>query len=204
MLRGLVASAFTQLELMESVVIPCLSPCLHCRWSPGALVCHMPGPLETTRVILPAVWQTCHQVRSLHACEAAQVGDRCTAAASWKAHVDGGQRLTRQYGGDVCCVKAVCGSPFISPPVPAGSPYLRARDSYPLGRVRTPLARPDLLEFLQLDGLLFDLKVGNTGTKRSGDDVFRTQCVAHLCAAVRCLTSTTPKRQAAHANAIEL
>ncbi|GJP52877.1 hypothetical protein CLOM_g11963 [Closterium sp. NIES-68] len=39
------------------------------------------------------------------------------------------------------------------------SPYLRARDSYPLGRVRTPLARPDLVHMLQLDGLLFNLKV---------------------------------------------
>ncbi|CAI5527829.1 unnamed protein product, partial [Closterium sp. Naga37s-1] len=37
--------------------------------------------------------------------------------------------------------------------------YLRARDSYPLGRVRTPLARPDLVHMLQLDGLLFNLKV---------------------------------------------
>ena len=45
------------------------------------------------------------------------------------------------------------------PSLPAGTPYLRARDSYPLGRVRTPLARPDLLAFLQMDGLLFDLKV---------------------------------------------
>ncbi|CAI5525620.1 unnamed protein product [Closterium sp. Naga37s-1] len=39
------------------------------------------------------------------------------------------------------------------------SVYLRARDSYPLGRVRTPLARPDLVHMLQLDGLLFNLKV---------------------------------------------
>ncbi|CAI5937712.1 unnamed protein product [Closterium sp. NIES-64] len=39
------------------------------------------------------------------------------------------------------------------------SAYLRARDSYPLGRVRTPLARPDLVHMLQLDGLLFNLKV---------------------------------------------
>eukprot|EP00850_Spirogloea_muscicola_P006980 SM000034S12734 [mRNA] locus=s34:482360:484600:- [translate_table: standard] len=38
-------------------------------------------------------------------------------------------------------------------------PYLRARDSYPMGRVRTPLARPDLVSFLELDGLLFKLKV---------------------------------------------
>lgn len=38
-------------------------------------------------------------------------------------------------------------------------PYLRARDSYPLGRVRTPLARPDLFHFLELDGHVYNLKV---------------------------------------------
>eukprot|EP00271_Cylindrocystis_brebissonii_P000910 TRINITY_DN1109_c0_g1_i1.p1 TRINITY_DN1109_c0_g1~~TRINITY_DN1109_c0_g1_i1.p1 ORF type:complete len:412 (+),score=26.99 TRINITY_DN1109_c0_g1_i1:415-1650(+) len=38
-------------------------------------------------------------------------------------------------------------------------PYVRSRDSFPLGRVRTPLARPDLVNLQQLDGHLFRLKV---------------------------------------------
>ena len=37
--------------------------------------------------------------------------------------------------------------------------YVRSRDSYPLGRTRTPLARPDLIHMLNLDGRLFSLKV---------------------------------------------
>lgn len=36
---------------------------------------------------------------------------------------------------------------------------MRARDSYPLGRVRTPLARPDLVNMIHLDGVLYRLKV---------------------------------------------
>eukprot|EP00850_Spirogloea_muscicola_P021780 SM000261S09979 [mRNA] locus=s261:147798:150152:- [translate_table: standard] len=40
----------------------------------------------------------------------------------------------------------------------AGS-YLRARDPFPMGRIRTPLARPDLVSLALFDGILYDLKV---------------------------------------------
>eukprot|EP00850_Spirogloea_muscicola_P009691 SM000055S18225 [mRNA] locus=s55:115432:117493:+ [translate_table: standard] len=37
--------------------------------------------------------------------------------------------------------------------------YLRARDPFPMGRIRTPLARPDLVSLALFDGILYDLKV---------------------------------------------
>ena len=43
--------------------------------------------------------------------------------------------------------------------LPSDTIYVRSRDSYPLGRLRTPLARPDLIHMLYLDGRLFSLKV---------------------------------------------
>lgn len=41
----------------------------------------------------------------------------------------------------------------------SGGPYVRSRDSFPLGRIRTPLARPDIVNMIHLDGHLFHLKV---------------------------------------------
>eukprot|EP00897_Mesotaenium_endlicherianum_P007667 jgi/Mesen1/6929/ME000036S06257 len=37
--------------------------------------------------------------------------------------------------------------------------YFRARDPFPMGRVRTPLARPDLTSLALFDGVLYNLKV---------------------------------------------
>eukprot|EP00270_Netrium_digitus_P016104 TRINITY_DN5731_c0_g1_i1.p1 TRINITY_DN5731_c0_g1~~TRINITY_DN5731_c0_g1_i1.p1 ORF type:complete len:342 (-),score=78.29 TRINITY_DN5731_c0_g1_i1:116-1009(-) len=37
--------------------------------------------------------------------------------------------------------------------------YLRARDPFPMGRIRTPLARPDLVNLAMFDGVLYNLKV---------------------------------------------
>ena len=37
--------------------------------------------------------------------------------------------------------------------------YVRARDPFPMGRVRTPLARPDLDSLALFHGIQFDLKV---------------------------------------------
>lgn len=37
--------------------------------------------------------------------------------------------------------------------------YLRARDPFPMGRVRTPLARPDLISLATFHGILYDLRM---------------------------------------------
>lgn len=37
--------------------------------------------------------------------------------------------------------------------------YLRSRDPFPMGRIRTPLARPDLISLALFDGILYNLKV---------------------------------------------
>ncbi|CAI7765128.1 unnamed protein product [Closterium sp. NIES-54] len=37
--------------------------------------------------------------------------------------------------------------------------YLRARDPFPMGRIRTPLARPDLISLATFHGILYNLKL---------------------------------------------
>lgn len=82
-------------------------------------------------------------------------------------HLTAEDTQTHVHGADVRCPLLPYARPFreLAKEMAArlaaikSGPYLRARDSYPLGRVRTPLARPDLISLAQLSGLLFDLKI---------------------------------------------
>ena len=120
---------------------------------------HIPCPCSLGGLSYPP-FSTCHITSCVHdpvpPCAAAQLQGVIHPSATLRARHS-------LYVNDRLSISSPRAPMTLSPPAPqlgSSGYYVRARDPFPMGRVRTPLARPDLISVAAFHNVVYSLKVG--------------------------------------------